>query len=194
MTMAQQRMAETIIQFYDEKSNLVSLGIKYKEAADLLDEKVRASMDDDYRNTVLEPLAKFSGYFPLVNEIIKKRQKKLLDFDSQRSKVKKLIEKPSDDPTKLPIAEKQAAEIKKIYQKLNSQLIEDMPKLIDLRVPYLNPSFDAIIKCQLKFSLEAHNQLSGLEKEFADKHLESVESVLQKLRDLSIVHFCPEEK
>lgn len=50
-----------------------------------------------------EPIARFCSYFPHVNEHIKKREKKLLDFDAQRAKVQKLIHKsPSDDPTKLP--------------------------------------------------------------------------------------------
>jgi bridging integrator 3 len=62
------------------------------------------------------------AYFPVVNEHIAKRDKKvrlpsaiecaaieidrrrsqLLDYDAARSRLKKLIDKPSEDPTKLP--------------------------------------------------------------------------------------------
>lgn len=42
------------------------------------------------------------AYFPIVNDTIAKRNKKLLDYDSARSKVRKLIDKPSEDVTKLP--------------------------------------------------------------------------------------------
>lgn len=61
------------------------------------------------------------AYFPVVNEHISKRNKKvrpdypliiddyslslllqMLDYDSARSKLRKLIDKPSEDPTKLP--------------------------------------------------------------------------------------------
>ena len=43
-----------------------------------------------------------NAYFPVINEHINKRNKKLLDYDAARSKVRKLTDKPSDDPTKLP--------------------------------------------------------------------------------------------
>lgn len=102
MTIAQQRIADTINQFYDEDAVYAQCGLKYKEAANELDEQVRTAMDQDYRATVLEPLTKFSGYFPVVNEAIKRRQKKLLDFDNFRSRVRKLAEKPSEDVEKLP--------------------------------------------------------------------------------------------
>jgi hypothetical protein len=39
---------------------------------------------------------------------IKKRNHKMLDYDSMRSKVKRLVEKPDKDPSKLPRAEKEA--------------------------------------------------------------------------------------
>jgi amphiphysin len=50
----------------------------------------------------LDPLQQFTGIFPAVDEAIKRRQKKLLDYDSSRSKVRALAEKPSEDPEKLP--------------------------------------------------------------------------------------------
>lgn len=59
--------------------------------------------DEVFRTTVLEPFGRFCSYFPEVNEAIKRRQKKLLDYDTQRSKVRKLIDKPSEDPQKLPL-------------------------------------------------------------------------------------------
>ena len=59
-------------------------------------------MDQDYRAAVLEPLTTFVGYLPVVNEAIKRRQRKLLDYDNLRSKVRKLAEKPSEDVEKMP--------------------------------------------------------------------------------------------
>lgn len=69
----------------------------------------------------MEPLGKMNAYFPIVNEHISKRNKKvcylimnwfprlirlsqLLDYDAARSRLNKLIAKPSEDPTKLPKA------------------------------------------------------------------------------------------
>lgn len=77
-------------------------------------------------------------------------------------------------------------------------LIEDLPRLVDARVPYLDPSFEALVKCQLRFAATAHEKLAALHTEFqqglkaghgdgASVSLEGrVEAVLQQLRDLSI--------
>jgi hypothetical protein len=88
-------------------------------------------MDFVYRTTVLEPINRFCAYFPDINECkcgrnsaakatnerererltrypgIKKRNHKMLDYDSMRSKVKRLTEKPDKDPAKLPRTEKE---------------------------------------------------------------------------------------
>ena len=39
---------------------------------------------------------------------------------------------------------------KEIYEGLNEQLTTELPRLIDLRVPYLDPSFEALVKIQLR--------------------------------------------
>ena len=59
------------------------------------------------RTTVLDPIGRFCAYFPDVNECIKKRNDKRLDYDRVRARVKKLVEKPDKDPTKLPQAERE---------------------------------------------------------------------------------------
>ncbi|RMY81048.1 hypothetical protein D0861_08432 [Hortaea werneckii] len=64
-------------------------------------------MDYVYRTTVLEPINRFCAYFPDINECIKKREHKMLDYDAMRSKVKKLTDKPDKDPGKLPRTEKE---------------------------------------------------------------------------------------
>jgi hypothetical protein len=58
--------------------------------------------DNNYRVTVLDPLGRLIGVFPDFNEAIKKRQKKLLDYDRLRANVRKLVDKPSEDTSKLP--------------------------------------------------------------------------------------------
>ena len=37
-----------------------------------------------------------------------------------------------------------------VYEALNEQLTTELPQLIDLRVPYLDPSFEALVKIQLR--------------------------------------------
>lgn len=40
-----------------------------------------------------------------------------------------------------------------VYETLNDQLTNEVPQLIDLRVPYLDPSFEALVKIQLRCKL-----------------------------------------
>lgn len=81
-----------------------------------------------------------------------------------RAKVKRLIDKPSDDPTKLPRAEKEAAMGREIYEDLNEQLTNELPQLIDLRVPYLDPSFEALVKIQLRFCKEGYERMAQVQQ------------------------------
>jgi bridging integrator 3 len=150
---------------------------------------------DFFRTTVLEPISRFCAYFPDINECIKKRNHKLLDYDAMRSKVKRLVDKPDKDVTKLPRAEKEAEMAKQAYEQLNEQLFTELPQLIDLRVPYLDPSFEALVKIQLRFCAEAYSRMAQVQQyldadtrdQYARGDLDNrVEQVLQEIRDLTI--------
>lgn len=119
----------------------------------------------------------------------------LMDYDAARSKHRKLIDKPSDDPTKLPRAEKELEDAKVIYEAMNTQLMEELPQLLDLRIPYLNPSFESMVRMQARFAEEGYEKLGGVQRffaegvreEYADGQLDAqVEGVLQEMRELSI--------
>ncbi|KAJ7682705.1 hypothetical protein DFH06DRAFT_1278238 [Mycena polygramma] len=187
MTAAQTRIAETLETFYgaaDRTSEGAMAGHAYKRSVDDLDGGFGRELDGPYRTTISEPLGKMCAYFPVVNEHIAKRNKKLLDYDAARSKVRKLIDKPSEDPTKLPKAQQEHDEAK-----------EELPQLMDLRVPYFDPSFEAMIRMQSKFAEEGYEKLSGVQRYFADTIRDDyaagqldaqVEGVLQEMRELSI--------
>ena len=112
-----------------------------------------------------------------------------------RAKVKKLAEKPDKDVTKLPRAEKEQDMARAAYEQLNEQLHSELPQLIDLRVPYLDPSFEALVKIQLRFCAEAYSRMAQVQQyldadtreQYAQGQLDSrVEDVLQEIRSLSI--------
>jgi bridging integrator 3 len=147
------------------------------------------------RTTVLEPISRFCAYFPDINECIKKRNNKLLDYDAVRSRVKKLVEKPDKDVTKLPRTEREAEVAKQAYEQLNEQLFTELPQLIDLRVPYLDPSFEALVKIQLRFCAEAYSRMAQVQQyldadtrdQYARGDLDNrVEQVLSEIRELTI--------
>jgi hypothetical protein len=144
---------------------------------------------------VLEPISRFVAYFPDINACIQKRQNKLTDYDGLRAKVKKLTEKPDKDVTKLPASEREAEMARSAYETLNNQLLDELPQLIDLRVPYLDPSFEALVKIQLRFCAEAYSRMAQVQQfldadtreQYAEGQLDArVEEVLQEIRGLSI--------
>nr|POE56557.1 protein hob3 [Quercus suber] len=125
MTASQMRIAETIDAFYGDSGAQDGVSRSYKQAVEDLDAETVKALDGPYRTTVLEPINRFCAYFPDINECessltsvclvwilttrkgIKKRNHKMLDYDAVRAKVKKLVEKPDKDPTKLPRTEKE---------------------------------------------------------------------------------------
>ena len=57
-----------------------------------------------------------------------------------------------------------AAQAKAGYEQLNEQLTNEIPQLIDLRVPYLDPSFEALVKIQLRFCSEAYSRMAQVQQ------------------------------
>jgi amphiphysin len=92
----------------------------------------------------------------------------MIDYDSARSKLRKLIDKPSEDPTKLPRAQQEHDDAKEVFDMLNDQLISELPQLLDLRVPFFDPSFEAMIRMQCKFAEEGYEKMSGVQRFFSD--------------------------
>lgn len=62
----------------------------------------RAKFDEQYRALVLDPISRFAIIFPDFEDLIRKRNAKLLDYDAARSRVRRQIEKPSSDADHLP--------------------------------------------------------------------------------------------
>ncbi|KAI9653349.1 MAG: hypothetical protein M1831_006054 [Alyxoria varia] len=195
MTASQMRIAETIDAFYGDSGARDGVSRSYKQAVEDLDAETIKALDGPFRQTVLDPIGKFCGYFPEINECIKKRNHKMLDYDRLRANAKRLTEKPDKDPQKLPLAQKEADAAKTHFEQLNLQLSEEIPQLIDLRVPYLDPSFEALVKIQLRFCAEAYSRMAQVQQWldedtrelYAQGSLdEEVERTLQEIRDLSI--------
>lgn len=105
------------------------------------------------------------------------------------------MEKPDKDTSKLPRAERESELARSAYESLNDQLFTELPQLIDLRVPYLDPSFEALVKIQLRFCAEAYSRMAQVQQfldedtreQYAQGKLDSkVEQILGEIRELSI--------
>jgi len=198
MASAQTRIADTIEVFYtasDRMSDGALTATAYKRAVENLDHSITRELDAPYRTTIMEPIGKLNVHFPTVTEHINKRNKKLLDYDAARSKLNKTLAKPGDDPTKLPRAQQEHDDAKEVFDLLNDQLIAELPQLLSLRVPYFDPSFEAMIRIQCRFAADGYETLSEVQKHFDDSVREDyaagqldaqVEAVLQEMRELSI--------
>jgi len=133
-----------------------------------------------------------------------------------------MAEKPSEDATRLPKvrpsfppqafrgaenrtsdvlwcvvtqAQQELDEAKEVFDLLNDQLVREIPILLEQRVPYFDPSFEAMIRMQCKFAEEGYEKLSGVQRYFDDSVRDDyaagqldaqVEGVLQEMRELSI--------
>ncbi|KAI7824131.1 hypothetical protein BC939DRAFT_516194 [Gamsiella multidivaricata] len=192
MTAAQVRIANTLENFYDEGEPMGLSGQKYRDAVTKMEQQIQEEVrSPPYRAAVLDPIGRYNAYFPEINEAIRRRNKKLLDYDNARSKVRKLVERPSEDSTKLPRAEHEANLARDMYETMNAQLTTELPKVIDARVGYLDPSFEAVVKSQLSYAQDAHNALEGLRQYFPPEPQEyeleqKSEGILQQMRELTI--------
>ena len=63
-----------------------------------------------------------------------------------------------------PQAQQEHDEAKEVFDMLNEQLIAELPQLLDLRIPYFDPSFEAMIRMQCKFAEEGYEKLGGVQR------------------------------
>ncbi|ORX56893.1 BAR adaptor protein Hob3 [Hesseltinella vesiculosa] len=205
---SQMMIMQTMEQFYETEDANFAI---YKQTMQRLDAAYKTGVDEVYTETVMAPLAKYCSYFPQVNEAIKRRQKKLLDYDTQRAKVHKLVERSASgydssvsnsnglrrsdlpsEPTgmdKLSQAEQMANVAREMYESVNTVLINDLPQIISLRVPYLDPTFEALVKSQLTYNQLAFDHLSSMQNVFPQDEQDQqarVEDILQQMRSLTI--------
>ncbi|CAK9436838.1 uncharacterized protein LODBEIA_P13600 [Lodderomyces beijingensis] len=176
--------------------NLV--GEYYNTLKRLNDECVN-ELERPYNQTVLNPMSKFNSYYVEVNEAIKKRHNKLLDYDAMRNKLKKLLDTPqleyANYDVKLKEYNEELAELEHKYSDINNQLKDELPKLINMRVAFFDPSFESFVKIQLRFFNENYQQLNALQskldaqarEDYIEGRLEErIDDVLDKMRMLDI--------
>lgn len=168
VTASQVTISEIVSNLYEEAKQGASIysnvGNYYSQCVKDLDEETVKQVDGPFRETILDPISKFTGYFTEIDEAIKKRAHKKIDYDQCKAKVRKLVDKPAKDAGKLPRAEKELSVAKDIFDDLNEKLKQELPQIISLRVPYLDPSFESLVKIQLRFCTEGYSRLAQLQQ------------------------------
>ncbi|GAA6000827.1 hypothetical protein JCM10207_004678 [Rhodosporidiobolus poonsookiae] len=191
------RIATTIDLFFGSDSGEQAISANaYKRAVEEMEGNIARTIDAPYRATVLDPIGKMCAHLPEVGNAISKRQKKLLDYDAARSKARKLGEKSSEDPIKLRAAETEEEQAREIFTAIDEHLKEELPQLLDLRIPYLDPSFECMVRLQSHFATDGYEKLGGVQRYFAEGVRDDyasgaldaqVEGCLMEMRELSIV-------
>lgn len=196
LTLNEFKIAEEIDTLYSETFDMALCAMNFKTATGKINEGVRLEFDNNYITTVLNPVNQLGVNFPTVNQLISKRENKLLDYDECKSKVDKLVEKPSNDPSSLTRAEDKLNRAKEAYDAINQELLDYLPRPIKARIDYLEPSFDALILSQLSFAEKSFNTLNELQNKFAiaGADLESLDGLTQKsdyaLQELKKLGIC----
>jgi hypothetical protein len=76
-----------------------------------------------------------------------------------------------------------------VFEKINQTLMAEIPRLIDLRAPFLNPVFESMVKCQKEFNSAAFKRMDGIRGRFDDKSSpasSNASEVLNEIRSLTI--------
>lgn len=199
VTASQVTIAEVISSLYDDSKYIsgggYNVGNYYLQSVQDFDSETVKQLDGPFRETVLDPITKFSTYFKEIEEAIKKREHKKKDYDAAKAKVRRLIDKPSKDASKVPRAEKELQLAKDVFDHLNNQLKTELPQLVSLRVPYYDPSFEALVKIQMRFCTEGYTRLAQIQQyldqqsrdEYANGQLDTkIEDLLQQMTTLDI--------
>mmetsp|Transcript_40554 Transcript_40554/g.63640 ORF Transcript_40554/g.63640 Transcript_40554/m.63640 type:complete len:145 (-) Transcript_40554:17-451(-) len=141
-------------------------------------------------------MKKFSGVFPSVNAAIKRRDQALQDYQKYQAKVLKLQEreKTPQNQAKLDATNQALAAAKQDYEKQNSVMLADLPQLIEGRIDYFEPSFEAMIRSGASYYSQASEALSdltnklGWKKELSDEDCQQqLQQKLAEIKALSIV-------
>lgn len=82
-----------------------------------------------------------------------------------------------------------------MFELYNEALNRELPEFVDLRIPYLDPCFESMVRLQLRFHESGYEMLGGVQRyfnesvrdDYANGQLDSqVETALQEMRELSI--------
>ncbi|OQR68808.1 myc box-dependent-interacting protein 1-like, partial [Tropilaelaps mercedesae] len=147
MQMASKSLMDTLSEIYEQEwVGHEQIPIK-AQALDLL-------WDDYFRkmNDVLNPINNYITKFHDMRNKIGKRGRKLVDYDKSRHNVEALRNsaKKKDD-VKLTKAREELEQAKNLYEQLNNELHDDLPRLYDSRIPFFVKNLQTFFDAECRF-------------------------------------------
>ncbi|KAL8622358.1 hypothetical protein ACOMHN_041686 [Nucella lapillus] len=147
------------------------------------------------QKAVIDPVKKINTIFPNVQAAVKRREQSLQELQKCQSKVSKYQERDRTGPNivKLDAGRKALVQAQNEFSSQNAALMEDMPKLHDGRIPYFQPSLEALIKAQVQYTTEAlkvygelSNTLNGQRDCSNQEYAACIQQSLADIKALSI--------
>ncbi|XP_054655129.1 bridging integrator 2a [Dunckerocampus dactyliophorus] len=139
---------------------------------------------NDYEVKLLDQAVRtmetYVGQFPDVREKVAKRGRKLVDYDSSRHHLKDLQTSKKKDDVKISKAEDEMCGAKRVYERINSELKDELPALHESRIGCYVAVFSAISNLRDIFYKEMRTlnlDLNNVVKELQAQHPDNVFAV-----------------
>ncbi|KAG8196563.1 hypothetical protein JTE90_003576 [Oedothorax gibbosus] len=138
-------MSEEIAEFYQEKKNQQEVD-QFRSTHRTISTKHWDTYKQVIERNVNSPIKLLLQSFRGPTNLIQKRYDKLLDFESSQTKVEK-----NKDVTKIKMIQDNLTMAKHTYEALNSQLLDDLPKLCNLSIEILHDCIRSFLKSKKNF-------------------------------------------
>lgn len=140
------------------------------------------------QKTLVEPLKKLNGVFPSIDIAIKKREQSLQEYMRSQAKLEKYQERErtGQNIVKLDASKKSLTVAKDDFTSQNNALKEDIPKFIEMRTEYIQPSLEALVRSQVALNSEAFKLYTELSDHLGVQEDNSIQKTLAEIKALSI--------
>eukprot|EP01118_Nematostelium_gracile_P003138 TRINITY_DN13570_c0_g1_i1.p1 TRINITY_DN13570_c0_g1~~TRINITY_DN13570_c0_g1_i1.p1 ORF type:complete len:399 (-),score=106.16 TRINITY_DN13570_c0_g1_i1:64-1140(-) len=128
---------------YDNTAPNYNSYIRAQEIAKQM-EVNRVNFDEALKKNFIDPFTTYMDQFTVIEQRIAQRQVRLVDMDRYGRDLRALSEK-GKDPTKVRHAEQKHDAAVANYRSLNDELLRDMPRLYNDRVPFCDPVFASLL-------------------------------------------------
>ncbi|XP_015929681.1 rho guanine nucleotide exchange factor 38 isoform X2 [Parasteatoda tepidariorum] len=138
-------MAEEIAELYQEKKNQQEVD-QFRSTHRIILTQHWDVFKQTVERSINSPIKLLLQSFRGPTNLIQKRYDKLLDHESSTSKLEK-----NKDATKIKLLQENQTMAKNTYEALNSQLLDDLPKLCDLSIEILYDCIRCFLKAKKNF-------------------------------------------
>ncbi|ESO90403.1 hypothetical protein LOTGIDRAFT_192130 [Lottia gigantea] len=152
-------------------------------------------MNNSAQKTFVDPMKKFSSIFPNVQLAVKRREQVLQEFQKCQLKNDKYEdrERTGQNRVKQEQSKKMLNSAREEFISQNTSLTSDIPKLIEGRIDYLQPSFEALVNSQVTYNTEAFKiyselslQMNDLQEISNEEYSARIQKNLDDMKSLSI--------